>query len=58
MQNPHQAFLLAFMKLHWVVRTLLVERGPQRDPRLVLRAVQVGGWQGSRLPSAASLDRQ
>lgn len=37
-----QAFLLSFMKLHWAVITLLVDRGPQGDPRLVLRAVQVG----------------
>ena len=38
---PPQAFLLAAMKMHWAVRTLLGPgRGPQHDPRLVLRAVQ------------------
>jgi len=41
--NRHQtqAFLLAAMKMHWAVRTLLAPgQGPQRDPRLVLKAVQ------------------
>lgn len=43
---PLQSFLLSFMKLHWAVITLLVDRGPQGDPRLVLKAVQVCGGRG------------
>lgn len=38
--NIYQSFLLSFMKLHWAVVTLLTDRGPQGDPRLVLRAIQ------------------
>ncbi len=38
-----QAFLLAFMKMHWALRCLAPGRsGPAvRDPRLVLRSIQV-----------------
>eukprot|EP00775_Hariotina_reticulata_P002142 gene2142-2461_t len=35
--NIYQAFLLAFMKLHWAVRCLL---GDGHDPTLVLKAIQ------------------
>lgn len=40
--NIFQAFLLAFMKMHWALRCLAPGRsGPAvRDPRLVLRSIQ------------------
>ncbi len=39
-----QAFLLCAMKMHWHLRAMAqLGRSAARDPRLVLRAVQVGG---------------